>query len=90
MAVVAEVYESDIDRVEIGQLARIYSDSFAEPMQGTVEQIGLQVQRQQVINTDPAENTDSRVIEVRIALEPASSDRVANLTNLQVTAEIQL
>ncbi len=90
MAVVAEVYESDIDHVEIGQPVRIYSDSFAEPMQGTVERIGLKVERQQVINTDPAENTDSRVVEVRIALESASSARVANLTNLQVTAEIQL
>lgn len=90
MAVVAEVYESDIGRVQVGQPVQVYADSFADPLQGTVERIGLQVERQQVINTDPSDNIDSRVVEVRIALDPESSDRVASLTNLQVTAEIQL
>ncbi len=89
MAVVAEVYESDIDQVQLGQRARIYADVFAEPLEGMVERIGLKVERQQVINTDPSENIDARVIEVRIILDPTSSSRVAHLTNLQVMAEIQ-
>ncbi len=89
MAVVAEVYESDIDQVTIGQRAQIFADSFSQPLGGTVERIGLKVERQQVINTDPSANTDSRVIQVRIALDPESSRKVESLTNLQVTAEIQ-
>ncbi len=90
MAVDAEVYESDIGRVQVGQSVKVYADAFSDPLHGTVVQIGLQVERQQVVNTDPSANIDSRVVEVRIVLDPESSERVASLTNLQVTAEIQL
>ena len=39
-----------------------------------------------MINTDPSANTDARVIEVHAELDPASSRRAADLSNLQVTA----
>jgi HlyD family secretion protein len=84
MDVVAEVYESDIAKIREGQQAQITSDSFSGKLQGTVRQIGLQVIQQKVTSGEPGENLDRKVIEVRIELNPHSSQKVSSLTNLQV------
>jgi HlyD family secretion protein len=89
MEVVAEVYQSDIDRVRNGQVATITSDAFAENLRGTVGNIGQQVSQQKVFSNQPGENLDRRVVEVRIRLKDSDSRRVANLTNLQVQVAIQ-
>ena len=90
MMVVADVYQSDIGAVEVGQAVEITTPVLDQPLTGTVERIGLEVEAQQVINEDPAANIDAKVVEVHIRLDAADSDRVAALTNLQVTAAIQL
>ncbi|MEM8545295.1 MAG: efflux RND transporter periplasmic adaptor subunit, partial [Cyanobacteria bacterium P01_H01_bin.119] len=90
MQVIVEVYQSDIAQVAMGQTAEITSPVLPEPLQGTVERIGLQIEPQQVVNEDPAANIDARVIEVHINLDEATSQRVAGLTNLQVTATIRV
>jgi HlyD family secretion protein len=88
MQVVAEVYESDRQRIRLGQPVRISSPALETPLTARVTRIGRIVERQKVINTDPSSNTDSRVIEVRAALTPASNERAAGLVNLQVRAVI--
>ncbi|KAB8315244.1 HlyD family efflux transporter periplasmic adaptor subunit [Tolypothrix campylonemoides VB511288] len=90
MEVVAEVYQTDIDKIRVGQQAVITSESFPGELHGTVRLIGLQVTRQKVFSNQPGENLDRRVVEVRIRLNPEDSKRVAGLTNLQVQAAIQL
>lgn len=90
MYAVAEVYESDITKVKLGQPVTVTSSAIPGKLTGTVEKIGLEIQRQNVVNTDPTANIDARVIEVKIKLDPKSSQKVAGLTNLQVTAKIQL
>ncbi|MFN6570408.1 ABC exporter membrane fusion protein [Dendronalium sp. ChiSLP03b] len=90
MYVVAEIYESDISKVRSGQQVRVISDVLPSELQGTVERKGLQVQRQNVVNTDPSSNIDNRVIEVHIRLDDASSQKAADLTNMQVKAVIEL
>lgn len=89
MQVIAEVYQTDIGKVREGQQARIYSESFSQELRGTVRLVGLQVMQQEVTSGEPGENLDRKVIEVRIALDPQNSKRVANLTNLQVQVAIQ-
>lgn len=86
MIVVAEVYEADVGRVKVGQPTTITSAALAKPLQGTVAQIGLQIDKNDVLETDPAANTDTRVVEVKIRLE--DSQPVAGLTNLQVEVVI--
>lgn len=86
MFAVAEVYETDVARIRKGQKATITSSAFPGSISGTVEQIGLQIRKNDVLNTDPAADTDARVIEVKIRL--ADSRPVAGLTNLQVRVEI--
>jgi len=88
MYAIAEVYETDIDRVRLGQEALITSDAFDEQLRGTVEQIGLKIGRQDVLDTDPAADADVRVVEVKVRLNSEGSQRVEGLTNLQVEVEI--
>ncbi|MBD2520206.1 ABC exporter membrane fusion protein [Nostoc sp. FACHB-973] len=90
MYVIAEVYESDIGKVHSGQKVQIFGDFLPIELQGIVDRKGLQVRQQNVINTDPASNIDSRVVEVHIRLNEASSQKAANLTNMQVKAVIEL
>jgi hypothetical protein len=55
-------------------------------MTGIVAQIGQKIDKNDVLNTDPAADTDARVVEVKIRLD--DSKRVEGLTNLQVKVEI--
>jgi len=48
------------------------------------------VQRQEIINTDPAANIDARTVEVRVRLDEESSQKVEGLTNLSVKVAIAL
>jgi HlyD family secretion protein len=92
MMVVAEVYESDIGKVRLGQQASITSETgaFAGELSGIVSQIGLQIGKRDVLDTDPAADVDSRVIEVNISLNKEDSDRVSSLTNSKVITKIHL
>ncbi|MEN9278889.1 MAG: efflux RND transporter periplasmic adaptor subunit, partial [Thermostichus sp. DG_1_5_bins_95] len=90
MMVVAEIYETDILRIRPGQQASIRNRALAEELRGQVEQIGLQIRKKDVLDTDPAADVDARVVEVRIRLDPESSARVAGLTNLQVDVAIDV
>ena len=91
MVAVAEVYESDVRKLKVGQTATIKSDSgaFSQDLRGTVSYIGLQIGKQDVLNTDPAADSDSRVVEVKIAIDPADSGNVRGLTNSKIAISIK-
>jgi HlyD family secretion protein len=90
MYVVAEVYETDVGLVELGQKATITSrnGAFDETLTGRVERIGTQIFKNDVLDDDPAANADARVVEVKIRLD--QSEPVARLTNLQVDVRIDV
>ncbi|MUL35056.1 ABC exporter membrane fusion protein [Gloeocapsopsis dulcis] len=90
MYVVAEVYESDIQKVRPGQNVTITSSAFTEKLQGEVDEIGLAIGKKDVLDTDPTANIDSRVVEVKIRLDPEASQQVSGLTNMQVKTVIEL
>ncbi len=89
MIAVAEVYETDVKRLKIGQKAIVTSDAFSGEAVGRVKEIGLQIYKNNVLNTDPTAATDARIVEVKIQLNPASSPKVQAFTNLQVTVAIK-
>lgn len=89
MYAVAEVYQSDIQAVKIGKKVTITSDSLSESLHGTVDWIDAKVQRQEVINADPATNIDARIVEVYIRLNADASRQAARYSNLQVKAVIE-
>jgi HlyD family secretion protein len=81
MRAVAEVYETDINHVRIGQTAMITSRALPNPISGRVIRIGNMVFKNDVLNVDPAAIADARVVEVWIDLDDASStERLTNLT----------
>ncbi len=84
----AEVYETDISRVRVGQRATVTSEVFSGKLQGTVEEIGLMIGKNRLFAVKASVGSDSRVVEVGIKLRKADSPTVANLTNLQVTLMI--
>ncbi len=86
MYAVAEVYETDVHRVRLGQRATITSQALEQPLEGTVDKVHAKVGKQDVLNTDPAARTDARVVEVEIRLD--DSARAAAFTNLQVDVRI--
>lgn len=88
MAAELEVYQTDIRRVAVGQRVVLTSTSLEAPLAGTVTHVGMEVQRQAVLSSDPVSSTDARVIKVKVALDPLSSERARALTGLQVTAKI--
>ena len=87
MYAVAEVYETDIGRVRVGQRARIRSPALPRELEGQVERIGLKIGKKDVLDTDPAARIDARVVEVEILLDDAA--QVAGLKNLQVDVAIE-
>jgi HlyD family secretion protein len=90
MYIVAEVYETDIAELRVGQHAYITSSIFPRKLQGIVDKIGLQIGKKDILATDPAAQVDSRVVEVKIRLDQEDSKLVAGLTNLRVTVKIHI
>lgn len=90
MYVVAEVYETEVEKVQLGQKAIVTGAAFSQELEGEVAQIGLEVKQQDVFDSDPLVNTDNKVVEVKIRLSPESSKRVTALSNLQVQVVIIL
>jgi HlyD family secretion protein len=86
MRVVAEVYETDVAHVRIGDKATITSRALGGPLTGSVAEVGSMIFKNDVLNLDPAARADARVVEVRIALD--DSEPVARLTNLSVDVVI--
>ena len=89
MAAIAEVYQSDVAKVQVGQRVRVKSHVLPSELTGTVEWIGSQVRRQTIVNTDPSSNIDARVVEVQATLDAASSQKAAKFTNLQIQVVIE-
>lgn len=90
MNVIAEVYELDVGKVRVGQKARITSNVFPGELYGTVAEVGLQIDPQGILTTDPTADVDRRVVEVKIRLNAADSQKVSVFTNLQVNVVIDI
>lgn len=90
MEAVAEVFEADVAILAVGMTAEVRLDASEEVLTGEVADIGNLVARKIVLTNDPVSDTDARVIEVRIRLDPVHLDRVARLSNARVEVSIRL
>jgi HlyD family secretion protein len=92
MYAIAEVYETDIGKVRVGQPAIVSSEygGFTGKLKGTVEHLGLQVGEKQLVESteDPTQDENSRIVEVKVRINPEDSKKVAGLTNMKVRVEI--
>lgn len=88
MTVEAEVYQTMIGRVAIGDPVTMTAEAIDGPLLGQISAIGVEIGRQSITSDDPAANTDARVVDVIVQLDNASSQKAERLTNLQVIARI--
>ena len=88
MEALIEVYESDINRIKVGEPVTLISENggFEGDLRGTVERISPQVRQREVLSTDPTGDADARVIEVLVKLDAGSTQRVSKLSGLKVIA----
>jgi len=68
------------------QAAVVTSPALPKEVHGTVDRVGLKIGKKDVLDTDPAADTDARVVEVEIRLDDPKE--VAGLTNLRVDVAI--
>ncbi len=91
MEALIEVYESDINRVKIGQFVSLTSENggFGGTLNGKVKRISPQVRQRRVLSTDPTGDADARIVEVRVTLEGQSAELVRELTGMKVIARFR-
>ncbi len=82
MRAIAEVYETDVQYVHLGEQAVVTSPAFSGSLAGTVVKIRPEVAKQALLATDPIARTDARVVEVEIKLDNPLA--VQSLSNVQV------
>lgn len=90
MQVVAEVFEADVAMLRVGMAAEVKIDASEEKLTGQIVQIGNLVARKVVLTNDPVSDTDARIVEVRIQLDPEHLDYVSRLSNARVEVSIRL
>ena len=93
MLAVAEVYQSDLAQVNIGDQALVRAETLAGAIPAVVRQIGYKVLKQSVYAAEPGANFDARVVEVKAVLNVDKSDKtllekLKHLTNCQVEVTI--
>ena len=88
MEAIAEVYESDIGRIRLGQSASLISENggFTGKLKAEVVRIPPPIRQRDVLSTDPTGDADARIVEVRLALSPEDAKRVQQLSGLKVIA----
>ncbi len=86
MVAVAEIYQTEARFVVAGQRAEVTSPALAEVLLGTVERVGSEIHKNDVLGVDPAADNDARVIETRIVLDDAEA--AGRFVHLQVDIEI--
>ena len=86
--VVAEIYESDLPYVEMGQKAQINASGFKRTYRAEVRELGFLVKKNDLNDTDPLADADNRIIEVRLTLEPEAVNALQHQIFRQVHVRI--
>ena len=89
MDVVAEIHESDILKVALGQPATISMRNLNTTLHGRVIEVGRLIGRKDVLSSDPVDDTDARIVEVRIRLDDKDGQRVSGLSWAKVEVTIE-
>lgn len=91
MEALIEVYESDINRIAVGDPVTLVSENggFEGRLTGRVERVSPQVRQREVLSTNPTGDADARVVEVQVSLDRDSARRVSSLAGLKVIARFK-
>ena len=86
--VVAEVYESDMAKTKPGQSALISANGFKRAYNAEVRELGFQVKKNDLNDTDPLADIDNRIVEVRLTLEQEAAVELRHQLLRQVRVRI--
>lgn len=86
--VVAEIYESDLPKIKPGQKAQIDAIGFKRIYTAEVRELGFQVKKNDLNDTDPLADIDNRIVEVRLTLEAEAVDALRHQIFRQVRIRI--
>jgi HlyD family secretion protein len=89
MVVVAQVYETDVKRIQPEQKATITSRSFRSPydaqgLEGKVVRVGDLISQPTMRELNPLAQADRRAVEVRIELGKEASEQAKSFVHMQV------
>ena len=84
MEIVAEVHETDISKIFIGQKAEIYLSNQSPPIIGFVKYKAGIVRSNTIRDPDPKGSQDLRIVEVRLKLSPEDSKRIQGFLRMHV------
>lgn len=88
--VVAEVYETDLPRVKVGQNAEIMVPGYKTSYSAVVRELGYQVRKNDLNSTDPLADRDNRIIEVRLTLDDKAVIDLKHQIYRQVQVRIKM
>jgi HlyD family secretion protein len=88
MVCVAEVHESDVASLSVGDVARVSSSGLGGSIQGKVLRIDSMVGVPQMRSPNPLARTDYRAIPVVIEIDPEFTELAAERVQLQVDVRI--
>jgi ABC exporter DevB family membrane fusion protein len=81
----AEVEETDVGKIRLGLPAVITSDAFpGRKINGTVQKIAWRVGRKRIRSDNPAEITDTKVLEAEIPIEPDAELRIGMAMDVRI------
>ncbi|MCD6036065.1 MAG: hypothetical protein K0R63_1806 [Rickettsiales bacterium] len=87
--VVAEIYERDMPRVQVGQKAEVVVPGFSDNFAAEVRELGFLVMKNDLNSTDPLADRDSRVIEVRLSLPKEAAEQLQHLIYMRVNVRLK-
>jgi HlyD family secretion protein len=89
MDVVADVFETDLGRLQPGMIAEITIPGERQRAVATVREIGWQIRRSTQAGTDPVAAVDSRTVEVRLTLSEEGAALLRRRSGMQVQVAIR-
>ncbi|MDY0030290.1 MAG: HlyD family efflux transporter periplasmic adaptor subunit [Pseudobdellovibrionaceae bacterium] len=88
MDVVAEIDENDILDVQQGQKAEISVPGLDVTLQGAIRELGRQIKRNSIMDSNPNQRLDTRIVEVRVELDGNQNQIVRHLINKKVRVRV--
>lgn len=85
----AEIDESDMSKVKIGQEAIVTSVSHTTPFTGRVIDLAPAIGRKTISSDDPAEMLDAKVLEATIELAPNTPLKLGQTVDVEITAALR-
>ena len=83
-----EVHQSQISSVRVGDIVEVSVPNQSGSMRATVTRLGLEVIRQNLIDSSPAASLDARVFKVTAELDAASSELARRYVQMVLPARI--